>query len=205
MAISYPLTFPTVIAPARSKFGMLTSVAVSQSPFSYQQQVYKNQGAAWKCEIEMPAMRRVYAEQFIAFMAKLQGRYGTFLFGDYDGRRPQGVATGSPLVKGAGQTGMTLLTDGWTAGVTNILKAGDYIQLGSSSTARLYKVTDNVNSDGSGNASLPIWPPLRSSPGDNDPLVVNSTVSQFRLDAPFDWDANEVSTYGIKFTATEAL
>ena len=36
-----------------------------------------------------------------------------------------GVATGTPVVSGAGQTGSTLNTSGWTASTTGILKAGD--------------------------------------------------------------------------------
>lgn len=36
-----------------------------------------------------------------------------------------GVATGTPLVNGAGQTGASLVTDGWTNSTTGILKAGD--------------------------------------------------------------------------------
>lgn len=205
MSITYPLTFPTVIAPQKTKMRMMVAAAVSESPFSYGQQTFLHPGDKWGIDVTMPIMKRAKAEQFITFMAKLKGRYGTFLIGDYDGRAPRGIATGTPLVNGGSQTGESLITDGWTASKNGILLAGDYVQLGSTTTTRLYKVLDDVNSDSGGNATLLLWPRLRSSPADNDPLTLSNAMTQFRLDAMFDWDANECSAYQIQFSAGEAL
>lgn len=81
-----------------------------------------------------------------------------------------GLLGGTPLVNGAGQTGTSLVTDGWTAS-TLILNRGDVIQLGTgatgvyavnpqsrASTGRLqdFVVTADVTSDGSGNATIPL-------------------------------------------------
>lgn len=205
MAISYPLTFPTVIRPKRTKIAMDDAIAVGESPFTYEQTVYENQGKRWRLEVTMPTMKRANAEQFISFMGKLRGRKGTFLLGDYDGRRPRGIGTGTPLVMGASQVGDTLITDGWTISKTGILKAGDYIQIGTSSTAKLYKSLDDVNSDGSGVATLTLWPNLRSSPADNAAIAVNDTMTVWRLMAPFEWTADEVANYEITFMAEEAF
>ncbi len=68
--------------------------------------------------------------------------------GDPVNTSPRGAATGTPLVKGASQTGNTLTTDGWTTGVTGILKAGDWIQLGTGSTSTLHKLQQAADSDG---------------------------------------------------------
>lgn len=154
----------------------------------------------------MPPMSREDAETFIAFMLKMNGRYGTFLLGDPLAADPLGVATGSPVVNGANQTGNELATDGWSTSVTNILKAGDWIQLGSGSTSRLYKVLESVNSDSGGAATLTIWPNLRSSPSDNAPLTVVSPRGQWRLasnEMPYSID--EASMFGITFACVEAL
>jgi hypothetical protein len=109
-------------------------------------------------------------------------------------------------VNGASQTGNELVTDGWTNSTTGILKAGDYIQLGSGSSAQLYKVLDDVNSNGSGQATLTIYPDLRSSPSDNAAITVSNAKGVFRLvGGQQAWDINEASIYGMTFAAREAL
>ena len=205
MTISYPLSIPSTDI-AKIKLVANNIVGISQSPFTAAQQVYKYSGQYWEADISLPPMKREVAEYWISFLLKLNGSYGTFLLGDPIGATARGVATGTPLVKGASQSGNTLETDGWTTSVTGILKAGDYIQLGSGSTAKLHKVLDDVNSDGSGNATLTIFPDIRTSPADNSAIVVTSAKGVFRLTSGQTmWDINEASVYGITFGAREAL
>jgi len=206
MAITYPLSLPSNRQISRVRLNAIDIVGLSQSPFTASQQVYRYQGQYWEADITLRPMSREEAEYWISFLLKLNGQYGTFLLGDPNGATPRGVATGTPLVKGASQTGNELLTDGWTSGITGIMKAGDYIQLGTGANARLYKVLDDVNSDGSGNATLTIYPDLRSSPSDNAPIVVNNAKGNFRLNsAQTSWDITEAQFYGITFGAREAL
>lgn len=205
MAITYPISIPnTDIAKVRLVANNI--VGVSQSPFTAVQQVYKYTGQFWEADITLPPMKREQAEYWISFLLKLNGSYGTFLLGDPNGQTARGVATGTPLVNGASQTGNELITDGWTTSTTGILKAGDYIQLGSGATAKLYKVLDDVNSDSSGNATLTLFPDLRTSPADNATITVSNPKGVFRLNAgATSWDINEASVYGITFGAREAL
>jgi hypothetical protein len=206
MSITYPLQLPSNRQIARVRLTSTDIVAISQSPFSGAQQVYQYTGQFWEADVTLRPMNRDEAEYWISFLLKLNGSFGTFLLGDPNGRTPRGVATGSPRVFGANQSGNVLETDGWTANTTGILKAGDYIQLGSSATARLYKVLDDVNSDSSGRASLNIYPKLRSSPSDNALITTQNTVSVFRLNSnQSSWDITEAQIYGINFGAKEVL
>lgn len=206
MAVSYPLALPTTTGLAKIRIAANNVVGISQSPFTAKQQVYKYTGQFWEAEISLPPMKRSDAEYWISFLLKLNGSYGTFLLGDPNGATARGVATGTPLVKGASQTGSELITDGWTTSTTGILKAGDYIQLGSGSSAKLHKVLDDVDSDSSGNATLTIWPDLRSAPSDNAAITVSGAKGVFRLSTnQSDWDVNEASIYGMTFPAREAL
>jgi hypothetical protein len=206
MAVSYPLALPTNTGFAKIRISANNVVGVSRSPFTAKQQVYRYTGQFWEAEISLPPMKRADAEYWISFLLKLNGPYGTFLLGDPNGATARGVATGTPLVKGANQTGSSLITDGWTTSTTGILKAGDYIQIGGGAAAKLHKVLDDVNSDSSGNATLTIWPDLRSSPSDNAPIVVSGAKGLFRLStSQQDWDVNEASIYGMTFPAREAL
>lgn len=206
MAISYPLALPTTTGIAKIRLSANSVVGISMSPFTAKQQVYKYTGQYWEAEISLPPMKRSEAEYWISFLLKLNGSYGTFLLGDPNGATARGVATGTPLVNGANQTGNELVTDGWTTSTTGILKAGDYIQLGTGASAKLHKVLDDVDSDSSGNATITIWPDLRSAPSDNAAIVVSGAKGVFRLSTnQSDWDVNEASIYGMTFPAKEAL
>ena len=206
MAITYPVSFPSSIGLANINIRARTVVGISSSPFTGQQQVYKHQGQWWEAEVSLPPMKRADAEQVVAFLLKMNGVYGTFLLGDKANPATRGVGTGTPLVNGASQTGDELITDGWTADTTGILKAGDWIQLGSGSSTRLYKVLDDVNSDGSGNATINIFPSLRSSPDDDATITVSNTQGLWRLASnETEYSIDNMSIYGMTFACVEAL
>lgn len=177
MAITYPLALPTTVKPAQIQIYASDVVAMSLSPFTMQQQVQAHQGSLWRADITLPPMDRNEGDPWKAFLLALGGRLGTFTMGDPRGTAPRGIATGTPLVKGAGQTGQSLITDGWTINITGILKAGDYLQIGS----YLYVNLNDANSNGTGDATLDIWPRLRSSPSDNAAITVKSAKGLWRL------------------------
>jgi hypothetical protein len=82
-----------------------------------------------------------------------------------------GPLGGTPLVNGASQTGSNLVTNGWTASAANRLKKGDIFTIANVyavnpvsgdtlADLQQFVVTADVNSDGSGNATIPISPPI---------------------------------------------
>lgn len=206
MALTYPLALPAALPARAVRWSPLTVVEDARSPFTLESQVYVHQGQAWRVLVELPPMERADAEQWVGFLLALNGREGTFAMGPPEYRAPRGVATGTPLVKGAGQSGRTLLTDGWTSGVAGILRAGDYFQLGSGASARLHKVVQDAASNGSGDATLEIWPRLRAAPADNAPITVSAPVGVWRLASnETRWDVGTALIYGMAFEAIEAL
>lgn len=111
-----------------------------------------------------------------------------------------------PFVNGASQTGESLVIDGASPDEVGYLLPGDYIQLGSGSTATLHKVLEQVDTDSSGNATLTLWPHIRTAPADNATVKVGNTVGRWRLASnESSWSVNEASIYGISFTAMEAV
>lgn len=203
MAITWPLALPaTPAAPARVRMRALAVVGVSVSPFTFARQTYAHQGQRWQADLELPPMARADAEVWVAFLLSLNGREGTFTMGDPANVAPRGAIGGTPLVKGASQTGTTLLIDGCTAGVTDWLKVGDMIQLGSGASARLHKVLADVDTNGSGEASLDLWPAIRTAPADNAALVVAAPVGVWRLASnEMAWDVGAALQYGITIVA----
>jgi hypothetical protein len=147
-------------------------------------------------------MTRASAEEWISFMISLNGMQGTFLLGDPFGATARGVGTGTPLVKGASQTGNSLITDGWAVSQTGIMKAGDYFQLGSNSSSKLYKVLVDANSDGSGNATLDIFPSINTAVNDDSALTLASAKGVFRLSSnEMGFDLSQAQQYGLSFSA----
>jgi hypothetical protein len=202
MAISYPLALPGSPNIKRITFTMKTAIAMSESPFTYQQQVYKNAGEQWMARIELPPMTRPQAELWISFLLKLDGRYGTFYLGDPDAEDPLGTGNGTPLIDGSAQTGNEITTDGWASSENTVLAAGDYIQIGD----YMYKVLDNVNTSASGSATLLIKPSLRSSPADNATIIIRNAKSKFRLlNNEITWTTDSLMLYGLTFDCIEAI
>lgn len=175
---SYPLYIPEV-AGIRSIEWIRDEVrGVSESPFTLHRQIYRHTGERWKANVELPPMRREHAAQWAGFILSLFGGHGTFLFGDVFTPEPFGVAFGTPFVNGNNQTGSTLATGGWDVNVTDILKAGDRIQIGNS----MHMVLRNANSDENGETILDIWPRLRVSPEENKTIVTSHPKGIFRLE-----------------------
>jgi hypothetical protein len=203
MATTFPVTIPAQGA-RRVRIRQRSVVAVGQSPFTLEQQVQRHQGQCWVLEVDYPPLSRDSAESLIAALTSLNGREGTFLFGDLANPTPRGAATGTPLVNGASQSGEDLATDGWSAGVTAILKAGDWIQLGTGSNSRLHKLLSDSNSNGSGQATLALWPRISpvATPADNSAVVTSSPKGVFRLLSDGQgWDLELARIYGLSISA----
>lgn len=116
-----------------------------------------------------------------------------------------GALGGTPLVNTAGQTGASIVTDGWTASVSGVLKQGDCITFANvygitpqtadasgngASTGQLqqFVVTADVDSDSSGNATIPISPSIitsgafqtvTASPADNAVILIFGSASAY--------------------------
>ncbi len=200
MTISYPLTLPTYFR--NWTLSIEWDVSRMRSPFSGKEQLYAHSGGFWKLQISFPPLELDKMRDVQAFAASLAGGVGTFSFGDRNMTTPRGVATGTPVVNGGSQTGLGLNTSGWTAGQTNILRKGDFFQVGTN----LHMVTKDVNSDGSGLASLDIFPRLRSSPSNGATIIISSPVGIFRPDTnEIGWSGGIEKAYDFSLTAVEAL
>ena len=203
MTISYPLTLPST-GIRRITLRQRHVVGVGISPFTLEQQIQQSQGQCWEADIELRTMARADADAWIATLGQLLGMYGTFLLGHPARGTARGTVAGSPLVKGASQTGNSLITDAWTVGAT--ILQGDFIQLGTGTSTRLYMNLKDVTADGSGDATLDIFPRLRESPSDNAAITVSSCKGTFRLASnDVSWVTSEDLMYGVNFSAIEAI
>lgn len=201
MTISYPLTFPT--SGVKSiQITQVNGTASYVNPFTGEAQYQTYTKQFWMASLSLVTLNRAGAAEWQAFLAKLQGRKGTFLMGDPDASTPRGTPAGTPLVKGASQTGNSLITDGWTPSAANVLLAGDYIQIDS----HLYMVLSDVTADGSGDATLDIWPRLRDDAIDNAAIVTTGAKGLWRLDTnDVTWSTDVYGYYTLSFTCREDI
>ena len=194
MAITYPLATPTSIGIESIELRAVNSVATSQSPYTYKQQIVSHGGQKWEASVNIPSVRRDLAAGWKAMLVALKGQEGTFLLGDPDYATPQGTVSSCVVTGTAGNDSVTVV-------MTGTLKAGDYIQLGSGINSKLHQVLQ----DQSGNGTLEIWPPLRSTYS-SATAVFNSPKGVFRLaNNVTSWSINNASSYGISFEAVEVI
>lgn len=194
MALSYPLSLPTSIGIAQIELRANNAVAVSRSPFTYATQVHAYTGQMWSASVTIPPVRKDLAAPWKAFLTALKGQTGTFLLGDPDYATPQGTVSACTLSGSQGDESVTVT-------MTGTLLAGDYIQLGSGSTARLHQVLE----DQSGSGTLEIWPGLRDD-YTSATVTFNAPKGVFRLAQNQQaWSINESSVYGISFEAMEDI
>jgi hypothetical protein len=194
-----PATFAALAAAAQK----MDEVGV---PDDGQRRLVLNPAAHWSLADGLKGIQnQKRVEDFIG-----RGYLGTManfdILGDQNVKaHTKGIATGTPLVNGGAQ-GVTyasltsgssfwqsnLITDGWTAGQTGILKAGDVFTIAgvfavnpiskdSTGALQQFTVISDVNSDGTGNATLAVSPPIipsgvfqtvTAAPADNAAITV---------------------------------
>ena len=178
---------------------LVTSVAEARSPFTGTSQIQDWGASWWEYQFEMAVTQGAQARQLSAFFTALGGLRGRFLFPDPSIVVPIGL--GNPYVTEAQVAGSsTLRTAGWGLG----LRAGDFFQLGSDATTRLYQLTTDVMPLGS-EAALEFIPPLRASVPAGTLLGLEAPSVLLRLTAPVPSVIGRADQYRFTISAREAL
>ena len=168
-------------------------VAVVESPFTLDTQVYTHQGARWEAEISLPPLKHgsTEAKSVEAFIVGLKGREGTFTFGN-----PLHTSTlSNNTVSSAAVRAETFELGSGTVAVP----AGTYFELNS----YLYMVTEDKAAN---EATLKFQPPLRSAVTSSLVVKYNLPKSLWRMASnDIGWSINEASIYGFSFACVEAL
>ncbi|MHC1701487.1 MAG: hypothetical protein AB9900_10970 [Humidesulfovibrio sp.] len=187
-----PIAWPTLsVRPSAFTWHLLPHTQTWTSPLNGSSQTQELPGARWICKLPYRKMREDDWRAFTVFVARLRGAAGRFYLSPLHALPARGVATGTPLVYGAAQTGTSLITDGWTPSTANILRAGDYFHVATASGRELKLITADANSASDGKATLVFEPPLRASPADNAALEVTAPSCAMRLtgddQGQFEW------------------
>lgn len=202
MAITYPISLPTY-GIASIEWRSVNAVTTSQSPFTYKQQVISHGGQRWEATVNLPPMRKDNAAEWKAKLISLKGATGTMLLGDPDYALPRGTlrstdASNFATVSATAGNSFLQIT---MQDQTKTLLAGDYIQVGSDSAARLFQVLEDRTGDG----QLEVFPNVRVNYS-SETIGTNDTKGVFRLASNItSWSIDNASFYGISFDVVEAV
>lgn len=195
MAITYPRALLATPGINKFRFTLQSNIEVFASPISNVVQTIDRPGDLWGGFYSFAPKKAEENRAMKAWLLSMKGGGRTFLGYDPTTRNPAGIAnTGSDtiLVNGASQVGSSLVCDGARFSGVDLLKAGDYFQVGNTGVAiQLKMMLEDASSDGAGNITLNFEPPLHASPTDGAPIIFNNPVGVFRVSIPeaASWEA----------------
>jgi len=171
-------TWPSTLIPNQMTLRYLAVNKVFRSPLNGNMQTASRPGSWLAFDIVLSTLTNAQRSELQGFLAKLDGQLNYFTM-PYYGHVNLGALGGTPVVNGAGQTGASIATSGWPNN-TLVLKRGDVVGIGT----ELKIITDDVNSDGTGHATLPIRPSQRNAPTNGSAIVTTDPTGIFVLEQP---------------------
>ena len=166
-----------------------------------------NQFAAqyYTLSVNMPPMKQAVYQEYKAFLIAQKGSFNTFTF-QYPvnnlgvDKDKTTVATTSINVVGA----TSVVCDGFTASTNDVLKGGDFVKF--SGHSKVYMVTGDINSNGSGASSISIEPPLQTATANNESVTVNKPLFTVALSSDDVLTSTDASNfYSLNFDIREVL
>lgn len=203
---TYPLDIPSYPAPTNVQTSIAHASGITTSPFSNIEYSYSYNRYKYIVGITLPPMKIEHAKNWYNFFQKLKGSYGTFLMPDYDYSGAQNASltdstcgtTYESASAGENEIGIdTSVNLG-----TDVFQAGDKVQIGTGLYARTYVVADDVDTDGTGRATITVTPDFDINILANTTVFVDNPKHLFRLTSePQSWSSNHIRNFGISFTA----
>jgi hypothetical protein len=192
-------TFPTLQKPADIKISSFTPTLVSQT-HSLKRQVRRRGGHRWSITINYPPLLRSEFAAIYAFCVAQRGQFGSFIYVPPLVSTRQVITGGNGVVNGAHSAGdNTIVTDGWDASET-CLKAGDFLKFDGHD--KVYMIVEDLTSDGSGNATMTIEPPLMADLADDEDIVVDNVPFTVALTSDmqeYSAGAPEIYNFSVSF------
>ena len=169
-----PTTFdwPEALRPATVAWGLLVPQQIGRSAFDGSVQAQTIGTPRWEFTITTGVIRPDEVPLWEALTDNLFGAVNRVRAWDWRREGPLGPATGTPTVRVTG-SGSTLQTQGWTANVTGILKAGSYMGI----NGELKRLTADLDTDSLGRGTVSFVPPTRQpAPAGTSIVLVKPTA-----------------------------
>jgi hypothetical protein len=195
------IPFPSSI-PAQLSWGFRRNIVINESLNGTLTRIGRT-GDRWECSMALPLLVGDSARLMRSFAMRVSAPDNYGLLPCNHGYEFSGSAGLTPLVNGASQSGSVLNIDGLPNGVTGIIKAGDRLGL---TTLQVLEAAADVNSNGSGEAAVPLVYPLRASPADNSAVNLYNPVGRFIMPEAFvQWALSPPLLHSFTFQFVEAI
>ena len=154
--------------------------------------------------VSMPPLDQNNAMDVFAFLQKQKGSFETFTIQLPTQNRGADKSNTSVKVVGAhSTTDNTISLDGFTASTTGVLKAGDLIKF---SHGKVYMVQSDINSDGSGAATVTIEPNLVEALANNEVVTMNQpSFTVYLSSEEILYATDPTGFYSISFDVREVI
>lgn len=184
MAIVFPLTVPFEEF-AEVDVQDVNIATIQQTTFTGKDRLQAFDGDYWRLSMSYRNLPKDIARPVTGFIHSLRNSVGTFVvsFPGYD--FPLGAAKdnpATPLVNGDGQAGSReLVVKNAPESIDDWLLPGDIIQVGPDDRPHWHTVLNSTSTNSSGQATVDIWPSLRNTTVNNDPIVTDFPKGLCRL------------------------
>ncbi len=155
------ITLPSTPKPQTMSWRLLMPTQANVSSWTGKRQVVASGRGWWECEFNLPPIvGSANINAWRAFVALARGTANDF----YIPVDPtaQSALSNTVRTNGTDQTGRAIATDGWPNSTT-VLQAGQFVTIND----QLLQVTSDVTSNGSGQATIAVEPPVRQPVADN--------------------------------------
>lgn len=189
------LTLPTDPAPAKMGIAMVSAKNTLTPAFGGAEQELLRKGTRYALTFFMPVMTYVQSMEWDDLMAEGD----TVLMRVF---QPGLVIPnpGTPLVKGAGQAGTSLVIDGLPNGY--VIRKGQFLSVVSAGQRFLYRAKANATSV-AGTATVPLRTMLRRPPNDNDVVEIAQPMIEGFVRDLGEWAVGIERLVGLQFTIKE--
>lgn len=190
------LTLPTDPAPAKMGIAMVSAKNTLTPAIGGAEQELLRKGTRYALTFFMPVMTYVQSMEWDDLMAEGD----TVLMRVF---QPGLVipTPGTPLVKGAGQAGNSLVIDGLPDGY--VIRKGQFLSVVSAGQHFLYRAKAAATANGFGEATVLLRTMLRRPPNDNDVVEIAQPMIEGFVRDLGEWAVGVERLVGLQFTVRE--
>lgn len=194
------VAFPTSPVPAKVDWSIEQPSQSNRSEItSRRRSAILGAAPRWSAKVQMPEIRsEPNAYAWRAFAVELNGVVNSFRLVACERDQITGIA---PRVKGAGQQGFSLLTDGWGSDGVK-LRRGQFVTIND----QLLMLMQDVVADAAGNALITFQPYIRVAPVDLAAIEVRRPYALMSSTDPKNgWSVGIGQEYGFSFDCEESF
>lgn len=173
------VSLPSSPKPSSMAWKLVMPTQSNVSSWTGKRQIVASGRGWWECEFSLPPIvGSTNINPWRAFIALSRGTANDF----YVPVDPtaQSALTNTVLTNGVDQIGRNIATDGWPVSTT-VLKAGQFVTI----NEQLLQVTSDVTTNGSGQATISVEPPVRQPVADNSAVEYkNPFCKMYMTDDP---------------------